>query len=225
MNNYRLEELPKLVKLARERSLKGMYSEAYELYRASLKLIEERTKTCLNSSIKEQWMKTYQNIRSEVVELNDIQELCNTFKMEKREDQNKKNEAVILRDYLNNNEFINNNDNRNIKHSKSINYIEPKDESENLDKKMVDRFGSKPFEHHNNRNHSDDKADFNYLQNLNIKPVQQQKKASVPQANPVKRQSDVDKKRNYEKPWITNDKEAPKKGKGKDEPVKNSNRR
>lgn len=223
MSNYKLDELPKLIRLAREKSLKGMYSDAYELYKSSLRLIEERTKTCLNSSIKEQWMKTYQNIRSETVELSEIQELCNTFKMEKREDQSRKNEAVILRDYLNNNEFKV--ENRDIKHSKSINCIEPKEESENLDKKMVDRFGGKPFEHHSNRNHSDDKADVNYLQNLNIKPVQQ-KKASVPQANPVKRTSDVDKKRNYEKPWITNDKDKEiKKGKAKDEPVKNSNKR
>jgi hypothetical protein len=243
--SYTIENLPTIVKQAREKSLKGLYKESYDLYRSAMDIIQERIKSCPNSSTREQWLKTGQNIKAEYMELKEILELCQTFKMEKKEEigQFKNNgNQLILRDYLDHHEpnngpnydFNNNRDdyisnkrvesNRERNSSSNVN-------SENIDKKKFERFGGKvPFEHHNNnnnRNYSDDKKDNdNYLNNkanYNPKPSIP-KKSSVPTSNKVSNKMDVDKKRNYEKPWKNNDMDKEKKHKNKED-NKNSNKR
>lgn len=189
MNKYNINDLGKLVKQAREKSLKGVYLDSFELYKSCLDLISQRVKESTDQNIREQWFKTGQNLKQELIEVKEILDCCYTFKMEKKENQDKNN--VILRDYLDFGGNLNNNNNNNNRKSyKQDNnkFMEfpndkysnkqprmhsnedgrnnaPEDANQNIEseneKKRFEHFGGKvPFQHHNkDRDYSDDKND------------------------------------------------------------------
>ena len=215
---YDINDIVKLIKQAREKSLKGIYNESFNLYKSSLELIQQKMKTCVDSSLKEKWYKTGQNIKLELLEVKEILEVCNTFKMEKKEDNSNKNQ--ILRDYL---DYDVNNP---LYKRKSDNIINiPRggghevNENEINDKKKFERFGGKqPFEHHKDRNHSDEKPDLgsgsNFFNQEKANNNHDKERANPQNYNLRKNYSNIgrnnsnkpmnidpEKKRNYEKPW------------------------
>lgn len=226
--NYSVDNLPSLIKQARELSLKGIYKESYDMYRNAMEIVHERIKSCGNQNAREQWLKTGQNIKSEYNEVKEIIELCYTFKMEKREENNfKSNEnQFILRDYLDNRQFEKKNaPNDDFFNDKKLERNNSNIPDENVEKKRFERFGGKlPFEHHSERNHSDDNnIGYNNVDNYKPSSKPSVKKQSVPN-NKANNKMDVEKKRNYEKPWKTDDKEKKQKNK-EDNKAPTSNKR
>jgi len=249
---YETEDLGKLIKLSREKALKGIYHESFDLYKVCLDLIQQKVKSSPNSSIKEQWFKLGQNIKQELVEVKEILDCCFTFRMEKKEDNSNKNN-MVLREYLDfgqgNNPNYNNrkdnptdnyhyqkqaednfkrfnsNDDQERRGDKNRNLYGNDNEGnkanpnqnpdkENLDKKRFERFGGKvPFEYHNDRNFSEDKVDNH--QNSRKEPNNNNfnlRKQYSQAGNKAKGSMNVDpeKKRNYEKPWKSNEPEKDK---------------
>ena len=263
ISNPGIDNLTTIVKQARERALKGLYKDSYDLYRSAMTVIQERIKEVDSITIKEQWLKAGKNLKEEYVEIKEILELCNTFKMEKKDDLKNKNNKyndnqMILRDYLdykddqNPMDFNNDNKNNNIRNNRNLsnknvkNYDNNNDDDLNNEKKKFERFGGKlPFEHHredNNRNLSDDKNEIRHNNNYNNNNNKLNNNFNINNNNNNnininKRNSnqigynnkgkdfkvDVEKRRNYEKPWKSNN-DNEKKQKNKEEKDIKSNK-
>lgn len=232
MNKYDISDLSKLIKSAREKALKGSYHESYDLYKECFEIVQTKVKLATDSNLREQWFKTGQNIKQELLEVKEIMECCYTFRMEKKEEP-KINNNMILRDYLDhgvgynaNNRKLNNENDQfkrmysNDDQDRGAN--DRKKEEDNLEKKRFERFGGKvPFECHNKNNSEEKHTEIN-----NQPPKVSQKNSdnynlrkNYSNINVGKKPInylDVEKKRNYEKPWKGDDKEKDNKDKKKD---------
>ena len=239
-----INNLTIVVKKARERALKGLYKDSYDSYRLAMTIIQERIKEIDNVNIKDQWLKTGKNLKEEYNEIKEIIELCSTFKMDKREDINKnynkhKDNQLILRDYLDKNDYNNvmnfdNNDNNYIKNNRhnsnnNVNRINNNNyQDPHLDKRF-ERFGGKlPFEHHNDVNIKNILNDKNEIKNNKyIKNsdnyINRRNSNQVGYNNKGKEfKLDVEIKRNYEKPWRNNNENEKKIKNKEDKQVKNN---
>lgn len=227
-NKYEFNELTKLVKYAREKALKGVYQESFDLYKNCLDLIHAKYKSCKDKEVKEKWFITGQNIKSEFAEIKEILDCCYSFKMDRKEDYNKNNN-MILRDYLDfdgKNESKNrdgNYQNNENKKNKSSEHNNQNIDGNNMnfnnegDKRRFERFGRNAFDH---RNHSENNSD-----NLHQKNQEKYSNQNQNQNNHNLRKQysnqcnigynnvnnniinnkvggrNINEKRNYEKPW------------------------
>lgn len=244
MSNYDISDLGKMIKSAREKALKGVYHESFELYKNCLELVQSKVKLSTDSNLKEQWFKTGQNIKQELLEVKEILDCCYTFRMEKKEESANINNNMILRDYLDHGaNNLGKNRINNIQENDQFKRMYSNDdqnrgandrqkEDENLDKKRFERFGGKvPFEHHN-KNYSEEKQD----SGINNQPPRVNQQKNSDNYNLRKNYSninvgkkpinlDVEKKRNYEKPWKGDDKDNKDKKNKNEKEVKKSDKR
>lgn len=216
-----IENLSQIIKQAREKVLKGQYKESNDLYKTSLSIIHERIQFFIdnhNNKLKEMWMVTGNNIKSEFLELKEILDQCFIFKMDKKNEV-KKEENIILRDYLDN------------KKEKEFLCNDQSNKKQNLNEKKYEYFGGKvPFQHHSkDRNYSDDKGEYNIKDSKDSKDnkdVRESRDSKEVKENPMKKRisqplnslqnnilSNKVVKRNYEKPWKASEKEQEKKKK------------
>ena len=77
-NKVNIEELALIIKSARKYSLLGEYGNSLEKYQEAVSLIKQRQEEIKNEndSIKEKWKMTEYNIKSEMLQIKDILQIC-----------------------------------------------------------------------------------------------------------------------------------------------------
>ena len=78
INNEKLKELVNTIKLARKYSLIGEYGYSLEKYQEAIIIIKKRQEEIANENdnIKEKWKMTEYNIKSEMLQIKDILQIC-----------------------------------------------------------------------------------------------------------------------------------------------------
>ena len=77
-NKVNIEELSSIIKSARKYSLLGEYGNSLEKYQEAVNLIKQRQEEIKNDNdkIKEKWKMTEYNIKSEMLQIKDILQIC-----------------------------------------------------------------------------------------------------------------------------------------------------
>ena len=139
-NNGKIKDLVSIIKSARKFSLLGEYGNSLEKYQEAISIIKQRQEEIGNESenIKSNWKMTEYNIKSEMLQIKDILELClqlhnSDFTYSKKQiegfyylNENKKIIEKEINDIFSKNKKIyekncNNNNNKNINSYHDIN--------------------------------------------------------------------------------------------------------
>ena len=77
-NKVNIEELSSIIKSARKYSLLGEYGNSLEKYQEAVSIIKQRQEEIKddNDNIKEKWKMTEYNIKSEMLQIKDILQIC-----------------------------------------------------------------------------------------------------------------------------------------------------
>ena len=80
-NKVNIEELSSIIKSARKYSLLGEYGNSLEKYQEAVSIIKQRQEEIKddNDNIKEKWKMTEYNIKSEMLQIKDILQICSAF--------------------------------------------------------------------------------------------------------------------------------------------------
>ena len=104
--NINLKELSSIIKLARKYSLIGEYGYSLEKYQEAIDMIKQRQSEISheNQDLKQKWKMTEYNIKSEMLQIKDILQIClqlhhSEFSYNKK--QNEGNYFFIFYSYYN----------------------------------------------------------------------------------------------------------------------------
>ena len=105
MNNGKAKQLASIVRLARKYSLLGEYGNSLEQYKEAISIIKQRQEEIINENedIKEKWKMTEYNIKSEMLQIKDILQICIQLHQSDFSYNKKQNEGFY---YLNENKKI-----------------------------------------------------------------------------------------------------------------------
>ena len=79
--NYTVNDLGKVVQLAREQAVLGVYNESPGNFKIGLTLIQSRSKQINDDFLKEKWRYLEAQIKSEISGVSEIVKVGNTFKV------------------------------------------------------------------------------------------------------------------------------------------------
>jgi len=79
--NYTVNDLGKVVQLAREQAVLGVYNESLSNFKIGLTLIQSRSKQINDDFLKEKWRYLEAQIKSEISGVSEIVKVGNTFKV------------------------------------------------------------------------------------------------------------------------------------------------
>ena len=135
-NNAKTKELVSIIKSARKYSLLGEYGNSLEKYQEAISIIEQRQEEIANENedIKAKWKMTEYNIKSEMLQIKDILEIClqlhhSDFSYSKKQNEgfyylneNKKIIEKEINDIFSKEKKISDKNNNNNKNNKSSQY-------------------------------------------------------------------------------------------------------
>ena len=155
-NSCPIDQLPKLIKEARELSVLGCYSKSLEKYKSIFKILQDRVKELELSNdeyLIEKWKETKEKLKQECNLALRAYQNCKIFKMDeiesniKQAEEEKYNNEILLRDSKkikkeNNNNKINNNAKRweHFGGKPPFSYLQEKKNDENIEINISQKF-------------------------------------------------------------------------------------
>lgn len=80
LQKFTILDLPQRLKVSRNLSVLGSYSDSLRQYKISLSIIQERQKEIEDSFLKEKWNEIEKEVKGEMLQVTALQEVCNEFK-------------------------------------------------------------------------------------------------------------------------------------------------
>ena len=106
LNQHTILDLPKYIKHARQKAVTGEYIKSLEIYKKILKIISERLTNELNDPyLIQKWQNIENRIKNECALVLGAHETCKIFQqdaineMKRIEQENEKNNLILMRDY------------------------------------------------------------------------------------------------------------------------------